>query len=271
MPAYVRIDRPGDERLRDYVGLTDVALRRRLEPAEGLFVAEGEKVIRRAAAAGYPVRSVLLEEKWVAALADLLEGLDVPVYVAARSTLESVTGYDVHRGALAAMDRLPLPSPADLLARSARVVVLEDVNDHANVGAVFRAAAGLGMDAVLVTPRCADPFYRRAVKVSMGAVFSVPWARFGRWPHDLETVRAAGFRLLALTPDVDADPIDDLAPAPTDRLALLLGSEGDGLDRRTLAAADVRVRIPMTAGVDSLNVGAAAAVACYALRRPTNG
>jgi len=251
--------------LGDYVDLTDVELRRRKEPAEGLFVAEGEKVIRRAVAAGYPVRSLLLEEKWLPALSDLLDQVDAPVYVAEPDTLRRVTGYSVHRGALAAMSRLPLPPPLDL-ARSARTVaVLEDLVDHTNVGAVFRSAAGLGVDAVLVGPRCADPLYRRSVKVSMGAVFSVPWSRLDAWPAALSDVRASGHTLLALTPAADATAIGDLPPAVTDRYALLVGSEGPGLSQAALDAADHRVRIPMSGGVDSLNAAAASAVAFYAL------
>jgi tRNA G18 (ribose-2'-O)-methylase SpoU len=251
--------------LGDYVDLTDVELRRRKEPAEGLFVAEGEKVIRRAVAAGHPVRSLLLEEKWLPALSDLLERVDAPVYVADLDTLRRVTGYSVHRGALAAMSRLPLPPPLELARTARTLVVLEDLVDHANVGAVFRSAAGLGVDAVLVSPRCADPLYRRSVKVSMGAVFSVRWSRLEAWPGALSDVRAAGHTLLALTPASDATPISDLPPAVTDRCALLVGAEGPGLSPAALDAADHRVRIPMSGGVDSLNAAAASAVAFYAL------
>nr|WP_231126716.1 RNA methyltransferase [Motilibacter aurantiacus] len=162
------------------------------------------------------------------------------------------------------MQRLPLPAPVDLLRSSSRVAVLEDVVDHTNLGAVFRAAAALGVEAVLLTPRCADPLYRRAVKVSMGAVFAVPYARFERWPDCYSEIRDAGFRLLAMTPAEGSVALPELPPA--DRDALLLGTEGEGLTRRALEAADVRVRIPMDAGIDSLNVAAAAAVTFYALR-----
>ncbi|HEX7189148.1 MAG TPA: RNA methyltransferase [Actinomycetes bacterium] len=251
--------------LGDYVGLTDVDLRRRREPAEGLFVAEGEKVIRRAEAAGYPVRSLLLEERWLPGLADLVERLDVPVYLADRETLEAVTGYSVHRGALAAMSRLPLPPPLELAGAATTLAVLEDLVDHTNVGAVFRSAAGLGVDAVLVSPRCADPLYRRSVKVSMGAVFSVPWSRLDTWPGGLRDVQDLGFSVLALTPALDAQPLDGLPADATARCALVLGAEGAGLSDRALAIADHRVRIPMSGGVDSLNAAAAAAVAFYAL------
>jgi tRNA G18 (ribose-2'-O)-methylase SpoU len=263
----VVVDDPTDPRLRDYLDLTDVELRRRSEPADGLFMAEGEKVIRRALAAGYRMRSLLLEDKWLAALRDVVDVFDGPVYVGARPVLAEVTGYDVHRGALAAMDRRTLPTVNEVLAGARRVVVLEDVNDHTNVGAIFRSAAGLGMDGVLVTPRCADPLYRRSVKVSMGAVFSVPWTRLESWPADVALLREAGLAVLALTPDATAVPIDELAADVRARAALVLGAEGPGLQPRTLAEIGTRVRIPMSAGVDSLNVGAAAAVAFYALTR----
>jgi tRNA G18 (ribose-2'-O)-methylase SpoU len=229
-------------------------------------MAEGEKVIRRALLAGYHMRSLLLEDKWLASLTDVVDAFDGPVYVGARPLLAEVTGYDVHRGALAAMDRRPLPPVHEVLAGARRVAVLEDVNDHTNVGAIFRSAAGLGMDAVLVTPRCADPLYRRSVKVSMGAVFSVPWTRLQSWPADVALLREAGFAVLALTPDASAVAIDELSAEVRARAALVLGAEGSGLQPRTLAEIGTRVRIPMSAGVDSLNVGAAAAVAFYALR-----
>jgi tRNA G18 (ribose-2'-O)-methylase SpoU len=256
-----RISDPGDPRLADYVSLTDVHLRRSLEAEHGLFVAEGDKVIRRAVAAGYPVRSVLVAEDKLAAAEDLAPG--APLYVVPAAVAERLTGYHVHRGALASMQRRPLPSVADVLADAARIVILEDIVEHANVGSIFRCAAALGFDAVLLAPRCADPLYRRSVKVSMGTVFAVPYARMSDWRSGLAQVRSAGFRLLALTPLPDAVPIGDVPAAG--RLALLLGTEGDGLSARWLDAADVAVRIPMRRGVDSLNVAAAAAIACYLL------
>ncbi|MDQ1628578.1 MAG: hypothetical protein QOI54_2322 [Actinomycetota bacterium] len=261
------VDDPHDPRLSDYVGLTDVALRRRTEPALGLFMAEGEKVIRRAVDAGYRLRSVLLEARWVAALRDVLDGSDAPVYVASPALLEGVTGYPVHRGALAAMDRRALPSVADVLRGARRVVVLEDIVNHTNVGAVFRSAAAMGVDAVLVSPRCADPLYRRSVKVSMGTVFQVPWTRLEPWPDGLHRLRAAGFVVAALTPALDSVELGELSRTVPDRLALLLGTEGDGLSPASVAAADLVVRIPMAGAVDSLNVAAAAAVALWATRR----
>lgn len=255
----------GAPELSDYVGLTDVDLRRRREPAEGLFIAEGEKVIRRAVAAGYPVRSLLLEDKWLPALQDVVAGLDVPVYLASQETLQAVTGYVVHRGALAAMSRLPLEPALALAAKCGRIVVLEDVNDHTNLGLIVRSAAALGMDAVLLSPSSADPLYRRAVKTSMGAVFAVPWSRLDSWPGGLRDLQALGFTVLALTPDAEATPLADLPSSATQRCAVVLGAEGPGLSPRALALADHRVRIPMAARVDSLNVAAAAAVAFYAL------
>ena len=265
MGAVRRVTAADDEALRDYVGLTDMALRTRREPAEGMFIAEGEKVIRRALDAGYAMRSLLLEEKWLPSMSDVVERVDAPVYLADLAVLEQVTGYSVHRGALAAMARRPLPDALELAAGARRLVILEEVNNHTNIGAVLRCAAGLGVDAVLLDPRCADPLYRRSVKVSMGAVFAVPWARLTPWPSALSAVRALGFTVLALTPEPAATSLADLTPEVTDRAALLLGAEGPGLSAAALAAADLRVRIPMAAGVDSLNVAAAAAVAFYAL------
>ncbi|MGW2345548.1 TrmH family RNA methyltransferase [Streptomyces sp. NPDC001661] len=261
----ITIDDPDDPRLSDYTGLTDVELRRKREPAEGLFIAEGEKVIRRAKLAGYEMRSMLLSAKWVDVMRDVIDEVPAPVYAVAPDLAERVTGYHVHRGALASMQRKPLPTADDLLTTARRVVVMESVNDHTNIGAIFRSAAALGMDAVLLSPDCADPLYRRSVKVSMGAVFSVPYARLEAWPKSLETVRDAGFELLALTPAEQAKSLDEVAPHRMDRVALMLGAEGEGLTTKALMAADEWVRIPMAHGVDSLNVGAAAAVAFYAV------
>ncbi|UNO39045.1 RNA methyltransferase [Streptomyces sp. MST-110588] len=265
MAEIITVDDPDDPRLSDYTGLTDVELRRRREPAEGLFIAEGEKVVRRARQAGYRMRSMLLSAKWADVMRDVIDEAAAPVYVVAPELAERVTGYHVHRGALASMQRKPLPAASDLLGGARRIAVMEAVNDHTNIGAIFRSAAALGMDAVLLSPDCADPLYRRSVKVSMGAVFSVPYARVETWPQGLEAVREAGFRLLALTPDARATAIDEAAPHRLDRAALMLGAEGDGLSARALRAADEWVRIPMAHGVDSLNVGAAAAVAFYAV------
>src|SRR5690348_16509688 len=263
----VFVESAADPRLADYRALTDVELRRRAEPAEGIFIAEGELVLRRALKAGYPARSALMSERWLPPIAALLANADVPLFVGSKELLEQITGFHVHRGALAAMARLPLPAVSELLPSSGRIVVLENVNSHTNVGAIFRCAAGLGMDAVLLSPSCADPLYRRSVRVSMGEVFAIPYARLEPWPDALATVRAAGFTVLALTPAPDAWPIQALTAEHRRRPALLLGAEGPGLSRGALTASDLRVAIPMHRGVDSLNVAAAAAVACYELCR----
>jgi tRNA G18 (ribose-2'-O)-methylase SpoU len=256
-----------DPRLADYVRLTDMELRTHLESAQGLFIAEGTKVINRAVAAGYPVRSILLAERRLADL-EALPTTQAPVYVISDETAERLTGYRVHRGALASLHRKPLPETGTLAAAAQKVIVLEDLVDHANVGAIFRCAAALGVDAIFLSPRCADPLYRRSVKVSMGAVFAIPYARMTGWYDGLADLRKAGFRLLALTPDAAAVPLTPAAAGG--RIALLLGTEGDGLSSRWLREADQAVRIPMhpgarAAGVDSLNVVAAAAIACHVL------
>lgn len=266
MSRFVEVTDAADPRLADYVDLRDVQLRRHLEAEHGLFLAEGEKVVRRAAAAGFPVRSFLLAPRWVEGLRDVLDDAgDVPCYVAPEELVEAVTGFHVHRGALASLHRPPPRSVSSVLGGARRVLVLEDLVDHTNVGAVFRCAAALGIDAVLLSPRCADPLYRRSVKVSMGAVLAVPYARIEDWYDGLGLLREAGFQVLALTPAPDAVDLESVVQG--DRVALVLGSEGPGLSARWLAAADVRVTIPMTREVDSLNVAAAAAVACYVLGR----
>ena len=258
------LDAPG---LADYSRLTDVALRRVSEPADGLYIAESTKVIGRALRAGHRPRSVLLQEQWLPDLAPLLEHEDVPVYVGDAPLLERLTGYHLHRGALASMHRPPLRPVAELLVDARRVVVLEDIVDHTNVGAIFRAVAGLGADAVRVTPRCADPLYRRSVRVSMGTVLQVPWTRLAAWPQGADDLRRAGFEIAALALADDAVPLDVYAASAPERVALLFGTEGDGLSRSALSHADVTVTIPMLHGVDSLNVAAASAVALWALRR----
>lgn len=257
----------GDDRLVDYRDLTDVALRRVLEPAGGLYIAESAKVIARALAAGHRPRSVLVQEKWLPDAERLFaEQSDVPVYVVSAEVAEGLTGYAVHRGILASMHRPALPPLADVVAGARLVVVLEDIMDHTNIGAIFRAAAGLGADAVLVSPRCADPLYRRSVRVSMGTVFQVPWTRMPEWRDAKAQLSAEGFHLAALALTDDAVALDDFAAARPERVALVLGAEGDGLSRRALAVADTVVTIPMAGGVDSLNVAAASAVAIWELR-----
>ncbi|WP_374948074.1 TrmH family RNA methyltransferase [Agreia sp.] len=263
----VRIDSLDLPGLDDYARLTDVVLRRLSEPAGGLYIAEGAKVIARALSAGHRPRSVLLQEQWLADIEPLLAEWDeVTVFVGDATTLESLTGYNLHRGALAAMHRPELRSVADVIEGARRVVVLEDITDHTNVGAIFRAVAGIGADAVLVSPRCADPLYRRSVRVSMGTVLQVPWTRLPEWSEAAPLLHAAGFSIAALALADDAVTLDEFAADVPAKLALVLGSEGDGLTRLALAAADTVVTIPMSHGVDSLNVASASAVALYTLR-----
>lgn len=261
------LDHPG---LEDYARLTDVVLRRISEPAGGLYIAESSKVITRALNAGHAPRSVLLQEQWLAELAPVLEPYaDLDVFVAPATLLETLTGFNLHRGALASMHRPPLASVSEIIADARRVVILEDIMDHTNVGAIFRAVAGIGADAVLISPRCADPLYRRSVRVSMGTVLQVPWTRLPEWAEAGPLLKTAGFHIMALALSDTAVTLDDFAAAPPERLAIVLGAEGDGLSRAALSVADTIVTIPMKHGVDSLNVAAASAVALYQLRQPT--
>ena len=266
MATYVEVTDPADPRLADYRDLRDVQLRRSLEAEHGLFLAEGEKVVRRAAGAGYPVRSFLMAPRWLEGLADVLDATDAPCFVVPEAMAEEVTGFHVHRGALASLARTPLPSVAEVVRDARTVVVLEDLVDHTNVGAVLRSAAALGVDAALLSPRCADPLYRRAVKVAMGAVFALPWTRLPDWSGALPALAEEGFTTVALTLGEGAVPLED-AVRGLDRVALVLGSEGHGLSPRWEASAQVRATIEMRADVDSLNVAAAAALACYVAAR----
>ena len=262
----VRVVDADDLRVADYRNLTDVGLRKRWEPEHGLFMAESHQVIERALGAGYPVRSVLTTERWLDAVEQLTLPDDTPVFVGDEVTINAITGYRVHRGALAAMSRLPLPSVDEIVDGARRLVILEGIVDHTNVGAIFRSAAGLGFGAVLVDPTCADPLYRRSVRVSMGAVFAVPWTRLSTWPGGLERLKATGWTIVALTPGVGALDLDEFRSEEHANLAVILGTEGDGISAGAQALTDYRVRIPMAAGVDSLNVAAAAAVTFYATR-----
>lgn len=270
MAQLIHLSDPKDPRVADYTSLTDVALRRKLEPERGMYLAESSKVLRRALDSGHEPRSFFMAEKWLGDLADVLEAHpDVPVYVGSDEVLEAITGFHLHRGALAAMHR---PTPLDLeavLAGAHRVAVIEDIVDHTNVGAIFRSAAALDVDAVLVTPRCADPLYRRAIRVSMGTVFQVPWVRLAHWTADLQTVKDAGFLTAAMALEDDSLTLDQLGArvrGSGEKLALILGTEGDGLGEATIHHADLTVKIPMSHGVDSLNVAAASAVAFWETR-----
>lgn len=253
MPA-IEVDDPADERLADYVGLTDAALARR---GDGVFLAEGVLVIRRLLESRYRVRSLLLAANRVDAVAGVLDHVDAPVYVASQAVMDEVVGFPIHRGALAAVDRLPLPSVTEVVAEARLVAVLEGINDSENMGSLFRNAAAFGVDAVLLSPDCCDPLYRRSVRVSLGHVLHVPFTTLGSL-DELD-----GFETMALTPAADAEVLRDVVPG--NRTAVLLGAEGAGLRPETLAAADRRVRIPMAPDVDSLNVATAAAIAFHHL------
>lgn len=261
----VHLEDAADPRVSDYVSLTDVQLRKVKEPAEGLYIAESPKVVRRALAAGHEPRSFFLAEKRLPEVLDVLEAHpDVPAFVGTGAMLEEITGINLHRGAMAAMHRPAERHVPSLLAGARRVAVLENISDHTNIGAIFRSAAALGIDAVLISPSCGDPLYRRSIRVSMGAVFQVPWARLPLWPAGLDLLHEAGFTTAALALEPDSLTILELAARKDGKLALILGSEGNGLSAETLAGAGHTVMIPMFAGVDSLNVAAASAVAFFA-------
>lgn len=299
MARIIHLTDPNDSRVADYTSLTDVALRRKLEPERGMYLAESSKVLRRALDAGHQPRSFFMAQKWVDDLADVLEAHpEVPVYVGSDEVLEAITGFHLHRGALAAMHRpaplalesvvadarrvaiiedivdhtnvcgpkLAHPEPAAEPRRRSRIAVLEGLVDHTNVGSAFRNAAALGLDAVLVSPTCADPLYRRSVRVSMGTVFQVPWTRIPDWTEGIAELKAAGYVLAGMTLGEGAITLDELVAEDHEKLALVFGTEGHGITRETDALLDRRVTIPMMGGVDSLNVTAAAAVAFYATR-----
>ena len=282
---FITIDSIDDERVAAYTNLTEIQLRNRLEPERGLFIAESPKVIDRALAAGREPISLLVEEPWIEGMSQTFDvvdkrwGTDIPVYVASPEQLRQLTGYRLHRGALSAMRRWPLPSVEETCRDARRVAVMENIVDHTNVGALMRSAAAFDVDAVLVTPSCGDPLYRRAARVSMGTVFQIPWTRIGGddkhfWPRrGLEELRSLGFTTVAMALSDDSISLDELtrrlnnSPESADhidKLALIFGTEGDGLSRHTIAGADLTVKIPMSHGVDSLNVAASSAVAFYA-------
>lgn len=294
------LESAGDPRVSDYTQLTDVHLRKLREPVEGMYIAESSRVLRRALAAGHRPRSFFLAEKWLADLQDVLAAYpEVPAFIGSAALLEEITGFHLHRGAMAAMQR-PAPVPLhDLLAGARRVAVLEDIvdhtnvgcskvrresslvksaphrsriailenlTDHTNVGAIFRSAAAIGVDAVLVSPQCADPLYRRSIRVSMGTVFQVPWTRSESWPDDIEVLKEAGYFVAGMSLGEGSITLDELVVQDHPNLALVFGTEGEGLRPETDRVLDARVTIPMMNGVDSLNVAASSAVAFYATR-----
>ena len=278
----IYVDTLDDPRLDAFARLTEAQLRSKLEPERALFIAESQKVIERAFEGGMEPISLLMEEKWLPSMAPLIERMEkrtseqtsgegLPVFVAPHDELERLTGFELTRGALGAFRRPALPAVADVLRGARLVAVLEDITNHTNVGAIFRSAAALGIDAVLLTPACHDPLFRRASRVSMGTVFQVPWARIGSardWACEgVARLRDAGFATAALALADDALSIADTRLKATDKLALVLGTEGDGLAASTIAACDCTVRIHMHHGVDTLNVAAASAVAFWETRR----
>ena len=285
---FIHLDSIDDERVAAYVNLTEIQLRNRLEPSKGLFIAESPKVIDRALAAGREPISLLVEESWIDGMSGMFDVIEkrwgdgIPVYVASPEQLKRLTGYRLHRGALAAMKRWSLPSVEEVCHGARRVAVMENIVDHTNVGALMRSAAALDVDAVLVTPSCGDPLYRRAARVSMGTVFQVPWTRIGGddkhyWPFTgMRELHGLGFTTVAMALEDDSISLAELVRRLNntetesdhiDKLALIFGTEGDGLSHHTISRADLTVKIPMSHGVDSLNVAASSAVAFYATRR----
>ncbi len=270
----VDIDEPDDPRIEVFQGLRDHVLRRRRElpngDMAGVFIAEGDIVVERALGAGFMLDSILVDGKRTKPLPDTIDPA-VPVYACGPAVLQRITGYHLHRGLLACFRRRPVATTEDVVGRPgggpATVAIMENINNPTNLGVILRCAAGLGVEAFLIDPTCCDPLYRRCGRVSMGEAYRLPYARLERFPGGLEPVRTHGYRLVALTPDPDAVDIGELCLDPEERVALLLGAEGPGLTPDTMDAADVRVRIPMSASVDSLNVGSAAAVAFYAVQQ----
>ena len=281
---FIHLDSIDDERVSAYTNLTEIQLRNKLEPSKGLFIAESPKVIDRALTADREPISLLVEEPWIGGMSETFAridqrwGTDIPVYVASPEQLKQLTGYRLHRGALAAMKRWPLPSVEEVCRGARRIAVMENIVDHTNVGALMRSAAALNVDAVLVTPSCGDPLYRRAARVSMGTVFQIPWTRIGGddkhyWPFTgMQELRDLGFTTVAMALEDDSISLEELVRRLNndhgekdhiDKLALIFGTEGDGLSHHTISRADLTVKIPMSHGVDSLNVAASSAVAFY--------
>lgn len=273
MPNIIEITDFSVPELDAFARLTEAQLRSRQDPGKSLFIAESPKVIERALNAGYEPVSLLMERKHIDGQASAIIARcgDIPVYTAGRELLAALTGYELTRGVLCAMRRRPLPTVEELCANARRVAVLESIVDPTNVGAIFRSAAALNVDAVLVTPTCCDPLYRRVVRVSMGTVFQVPWTRIGddhtQWPQPgIGRLQKLGFKTAAMALSDNSVSIEDETLCREEKLAIILGTEGDGLSDRTIADCDYTVRIPMSHEVDSLNVAAASAVAFWQLR-----
>lgn len=274
MSAPIEIDNFELPALIPYRTTSEVQLLRYYEPELGLFIAESPKVIRRALDAGYQPESFLIDRKFVTGQArDIIERCpDVPVYTAPASVLSELTGFKLTLGAMCAMRRRKVPKPEEVLAGASRIAVLEDIMNQTNVGAIFRSAAALGFDAVVLTPACSDPLYRRSVRVSMGTVFQIPWTYLECSPPDyVGYLRDMGFATAAMALRHDTISVDDRRLTDEPRLAVILGTEGEGLREETISACDYTIKIPMYHGVDSLNVAAASAVAFYSLARRTGG
>jgi len=257
-------------RVSDFAGLNDPELRRRLErpggDGEGYFVVEGPLVVRRLVRSDYRVRALLVTDRGLRSLGDALAPIEAPVYVASQAVVDAVGGFNFHRGALASADRRPLPAVATLAAAAHLAVLIEGVNDHENLGALFRNAAAFGANAVVLDPTTADPLYRRSTRVSMGHVLGLPYTRATAWPAAIVELQALGFEILALTPASDADDVRSVEVGG--RQAVLVGAEGPGLSPPALASADRRVRVTMADGVDSLNVATSAAIVLHHLAAP---
>lgn len=268
MPDIIEINDLSLDALRPYKNTNELQLMRWFEPEkEGIFIAESPKVIRRALAAGYQPLSFLLERKYIEGQArDIIAEQNVPVYTASSDVLTEITGFKLTQGALCAMRRKPLPELSDVLAGAERIAVLEDVMNQTNIGAIFRSAAALGFDAVLLTKPCSDPLYRRSVRVSMGTVFQVPWTYFSEDDY-LAELKRYGFRTAAMALRHDTVNIDDERLHGEKQLAVILGTEGEGLRESTIESCDYTIKIPMAHGVDSLNVAAASAVAFWELSK----
>ncbi|WP_404291259.1 TrmH family RNA methyltransferase [Glutamicibacter arilaitensis] len=255
-----------DARLDEYLRLSEAHLRMRTDVENGLYIAESTTVVNRAINAGHVPRSFLLAEKHLGQLTEEFERFpEAPIFIGDDQQLQDLVGFHLHRGAMASMNR---PAPLDLsevLTASSRIAILEDVADHTNLGAIMRSASGLGVDAVLITPKCVDPWYRRSARVSMGTVFDLPWVRLNSWPEDIQILKEHGYTMLAMELTEDAVPLNAVEITQAKKFAMVLGNEGRGVAEQTLALVDQAVMIPMHREVSSLNVGAASAIAFWHL------
>lgn len=262
----LHVENLDDARLDEYLRLSEAHLRMRTDVENGLYIAESTTVVTRAINAGHVPRSFLLAEKHLEQLIEEFNRFpEVPIFVGDDQQLQNLVGFHLHRGAMASMNR---PDPLDLdevLRTSSRIAILEDIADHTNLGAIIRSASGLGVDAVLLTPKCVDPWYRRSARVSMGTVFDLPWVRLGSWPQDIATLREHGYTLLAMELADDAVALNEVQITADKKFAMILGNEGRGVTEQTLQAVDQTVMIPMHREVSSLNVGAASAIAFWHL------